>query len=167
MDNGPSSDLSLRPIQRIDAKTFGRGTWVERTNKNNSTVYIKRSISGSSRFGNVAASAWDGCFGGTRQIKRGDWNWSSYGSAWESFCNGTMVWLEHKIWASWLQPGQLWLRCQDWTDLLGWSIVALVMNSCCCRRRSRDRQTWFEYRSCSLGQLLLLYKDWAGPIESS
>lgn len=78
-----------------------------------------------------------------------------------------MVWLEHKIWASWLQPGKLWLRCQDWTDLLGWSIVALVMDSCCCRQRSRDRQTWFEYRSCSLGQLLLLYKDWAGRIKSS
>lgn len=27
----------------------------------------------------AAASAWDGCFGGTRRIERGDWDWSSYG----------------------------------------------------------------------------------------
>lgn len=45
------------------------------------------------------------------------------------------------------------------SDLLGWSIVASAMDSCCYGRRRRDGQAWFEYRGCSLGQLLLRYKD--------
>ena len=51
-------------------------------------------------------------------------------SAWESCCYDTKAGKGHRIWASWLQPGQLWL-CQDQMDLLGGSIVASAIDSYC------------------------------------
>lgn len=47
-------------------------------------------------------------------------------SAWESCCYDTKTGQEHGI-----QPEQLWLPCQDQMDLLGWSIVASAIGSCC------------------------------------
>lgn len=93
---------------------FGMGTWgcwACNKKSNNLTFYDKYSISNSFRFGKATAIAWDGWVNSNAETGIG----VGRVSAWEGGCYG------HQNWASWLQSGPLWLRCQDQMDLLSWS----------------------------------------------
>lgn len=82
----------------------------------------------------AAASAWDGCFGGTRRIERGDWDWSSH----LGFQPGKAVITIHR------PDGNLGSEHHGhslgscgfgarirWAYWVGRSIVALPMDNCC------------------------------------